>query len=585
MRCKTIIIGCLVCISSFAQTYQLQDILTDIYTEVSEYGISMDDLEEQLMYIAENPINLNQTNAEELSQLCWLTDQQIEDILLYQYLHPFVSIYELQLIHSLKDYDIRDLLPFVYVGQVEEKQKIYFREIFHYANHEITLRTDARNIENFDGDPMYAKLRYRFDYQNKVQAGLTIDRPTGQTWQNIQYGAFIQLQDIGVIKNLSMGDYQANFGQGLVIGSPFKMGKSRWISSGINAREGVRKFTSVGDDYRAFHGVGTTMQFGWAEVSAMYSIDQQKDTSWHHLLGVNATGKWNKLKVGITAIENIEDHNDQTTTKAVIGLNARYNFGKIDLWGEMAVTQGNRWGLGGIVGADFTPISDVYLLALYRYYSPSFNNPYAYAFSEKTKLNDENGFYLGLDIRTVSKWRFSGYIDAFREGYDAMLQADFIPNNTYEMNWRVRARQQVHKNTYAARYLFMYILPNWIFRTQADANIVKTEKWTYGVSLLQDIEYHIPTVPIVLQLRMQAFDAREWNNRIYAYENDVLYAYSIPNVYGLGARFYLNALYKINDTFSIYLRVSETIYQQSWAAAHDKKSTRTDIHALLRVKL
>ena len=95
MRCKTIIIACLVCIGSFAQTYQLQDILTDIYTEVSEYGISMDDLEEQLTYIAENPINLNQTNAEELSQLCWLTDQQIEDILLYQYLHPFVNIYEL----------------------------------------------------------------------------------------------------------------------------------------------------------------------------------------------------------------------------------------------------------------------------------------------------------------------------------------------------------------------------------------------------------------------------------------------------------------------------------------------------------
>ena len=184
----------------------------------------------------------------------------------------------------------------------------------------------------------------------------------------------------------------------------------------------------------------------------------------------------------------------------------------------------------------------------------------------------------------MSKWRFSGYIEAFREGYDAMLQADLIPNNTYEMNWRVRARQQVHKNTYAARYQFMYRLPNWIFRTQADANIVKTEKWTYGVSLLQDIEYHIPIVPIVLQLRMQAFDAREWNNRIYAYENDVLYAYSIPNVYGLGARFYLNARYKINDTFSVYLRVSETIYQQSWAAAHDKKSTRTDIHALLRVK-
>jgi hypothetical protein len=47
----------------------------------------------------------------------------------------------------------------------------------------------------------------------------------------------------------------------------------------------------------------------------------------------------------------------------------------------------------------------------------------------------------------------------------------------------------------------------------------------------------------------------------------------------------LNARYKINDMFSVYLRVSETIYQDAWAVEHDKKSTRTDVHALLRVKL
>jgi hypothetical protein len=91
--------------SSWAQQYQLADILEDIYGQLAEYGIAMDDVAEQLMEIAEHPIDLNQTNAEELSQLCWLTDEQIDDILLYQYQHAFVSVYDLQLIHSLKDYD------------------------------------------------------------------------------------------------------------------------------------------------------------------------------------------------------------------------------------------------------------------------------------------------------------------------------------------------------------------------------------------------------------------------------------------------------------------------------------------------
>lgn len=586
MRWRVVCIVWLVCLSSWAQQYQLADILEDIYGQLAEYGIAMDDMAEQLMEIAENPIDLNRTNAEELSQLCWLTDEQIDDILLYQYQHAFVSVYDLQLIHSLKDYDIRNLMPFVRVeakGYEAKGEKIYFREVFHYGKHEVTLRADARNIEDYENDPMYGKLRYRFDYQKKVQAGLTICRPTGGAWEKMQYGAFVQLQDIGCIKNLSAGNFQANFGQGLVIGSPFKMGKSRWMSSGMNAQEGVRKFTSVGDDYQAFHGIGTTLRLGWAEVSAMYSIDQQKDSAWHHLVGVNVTGKWKKLKVGVTAIENL--YSDSTDAQSVVGVNARYNWGRVDLWGEVAATQGKRWGWGGIVGMNFTPISDVNLLALYRYYSPYFDNPYAYAFSEKSRLNDENGFYLGVDVRTFAKWRLAAYVDAFREGYDAMAQADFIPNQTYDMNCRLRARRQVGKDTYALRYRLVYRLQDWVFRTQADANMVKTDGWNYGISLLQDVEYHVPTLPIVLQIRAQAFDAREWNNRIYAYENDVLYAYSIPNVYGLGGRFWLNARYKINDTFSLYLRVSETIYQKAWAVEHNKNSTRTDVHVLLRVKL
>ena len=108
---------------------------------------------------------------------------------------------------------------------------------------------------------------------------------------------------------------------------------------------------------------------------------------------------------------------------------------------------------------------------------------------------------------------------------------------------------------------------------------------SYGWSVLQDVEYRFRGVPIVLQMRLQAFDAKEWDNRIYIYENDVLYAYAIPFVYGLGGRFWLNARYKINDTFSVYLRVSETVYQNAWAIRHSKESTRTDVHVLLRVKV
>lgn len=586
MRQILMIITWLLGMGIMAQTFDLQDIMEDIYGQIAEAGVSMEDMTEQLMDIAAHPINLNQTNAEELSQLVWLSDEQIDDILTYQYQHPFVDIYELQLIESLKDYDIRNLLPFVYVGEAKEGEKIYFREVFRYAKHELTLRADARNIEDYEGDPIYGKLRYRFNYQNHVQMGLTIGRPTGGALDKVEYGGYVQVQDIGVVKSMVGGNFQANFGQGLVIGTPFHTGKSSYIASGTNAKEGVRKFTAVGDDYPAFHGLGTTLRFGKIEVSGLYSL-QQEDSTWKHVVGVNATGKWNKLKVGVTAIKNIEATTKEGAIEggAVVGVNARYNWGKVDIWGEVAATQTKQLGVGSIVGIQLTPIGDLNLLALYRYYSPDFDNPYAYAFSEKSRLNDENGFYLGAEIKRLAHWRFAGYVDAFREGYDVLYQTDWQPNSLYHMDWRLRARRQTTKDTYAIRYRFYYHLPCWTFRTQADANIVKTESWSYGLSVFQDIEYQTPIAPIVVQMRIQAFDARQWNNRIYAYENDVLYAYSIPNVYGLGGRFLVNVRYKINDMFAIYLRVSETVYQKAWAEEHQKKSTRTDVHTLVRIKL
>ena len=130
-----------------AQSFDIENVLEDIYNQLSEDDeVLQEDLQEQLMGIAAHPINLNHTNADELSRLMFLSDEQIDAILLYQYKHAFRDIYELQLIDCLKDYEIRNMLPFVYVGEVETEDKIYFREVFRYAHHEITLRADARNI-------------------------------------------------------------------------------------------------------------------------------------------------------------------------------------------------------------------------------------------------------------------------------------------------------------------------------------------------------------------------------------------------------------------------------------------------------
>lgn len=592
-----------VVMTAYGNDFSIDDVLEDIYNQLcEEEQTPMEDWNEQLLEIAANPINLNHTNADELSRLMFLSDEQIDAILLYQYQQLFQDVYELQLIDCLKDYEIRNLLPFVYVGDTKEDKKLYFREVFHYAKHEMTLRVDARNMEDFVGDPMYGKLRYRFNYQNRVQAGVTLDRATGVPWEKINYGGYIQLKDIGPMRTIVAGNYQASFGYGLVVGSPFKRGKIAYIQSTATTDEGLKKFSSVGDSYNYFHGVGATARVKWADLSAFYSLRKGKEDAWNHVVGMNATGRWNRLKVGITAVETIEATNSsqfrersqasyslevkRREANGVMGVNARWNMGKVDIWGEVATSHGNKWGVGVITGVRYRPISDVNLLAIYRYYSPEFDNVYANSLCSWSRMKDEHGGYLGIEYNRLKNWQLSAFGDVWKTGFETMAQADFVPQKDYRMHTRFRVKRKDEKDTYSLRWNMVYNFGQWKMKTQADGNMVQTKGvWTYGWSVLQDVEYRFSEVPIVLQLRAQAFDAREWNNRVYIYENDVLYAYAIPFVYGLGGRFWLNARYKINDIFSVYLRVSETIYQRAWAMEHDKKSTRTDVHALLRVKL
>ena len=610
------LVGLCVVLATHGQSVAIEDVLEDIYNQLSEDDeILQEDVQEQLMNIAANPIDLNHTNADELAELMFLSDEQIDAILMYQYEHGFKEIYELQLIDCLKDYEIRNLLPFVRVDSLGVQEfrssggeKMYFREVFHYAKHEMTLRMDARNIEDFEGDPMYGKLRYRFNYRNRVQAGVSVLRRQGdeairQEGERWDYGGYIQLKDIGPMKTVVAGNYQASFGYGLVVGSPFKRGKSAYIQSTATTDEGLKKYSSVGDSYNYFHGVGATARVSsWADLSAFYSLRKGKEDAWNHVVGVNATGRWNRLKVGITAVETIEATNSsqfrersqasyslevkRRATSGVMGVNARWNMGKVDIWGEVATSHGNKWGVGVITGVRYRPISDVNLLAIYRYYSPEFDNVYANSLCSWSRMKDEHGGYLGVEYNRLRNWQLSAFGDVWKTGFETMAQADFVPQKDYRMHTRFRVKRKDEKDTYSLRWNMVYEFGQWKMKTQADGNMVQAKGgWTYGWSVLQDLEYRFAKVPIVLQLRAQAFDAREWNNRVYIYENDVLYAYAIPFVYGLGGRLWLNARYKINDTFSVYLRVSETIYQRTWAIEHDKKSTRTDVHALLRVKL
>ena len=601
-------------------------------------------LQTDLYALHDAPIDLNNTSDEELSQLYFLSPQQIDDILAYAGRHPFESLYELRLIPSLTEYEIRDLLPFVQIRNHKSEiinQKLYPREVFAHATHEVITRVDARNIEGVEGtDPMYVQGRYRFDYQRKVIFGAQLRRPVGGTAKDLQYGAYLQLRDITPhLHTVVGGNFQASFGQGLVLAPVFHSGKSSYVSSVGMQQQGLRYYSSV--DGEGLHGAGATIRHAFSsqtrlDASALYSMRRANDSTWHHLIGANLTLRHKRLEVQLTAIENLwsdsihpyrnakyNRHYFRGRNQAVIGASFRYNHGWFDAFGEVATTQNYKrfeetlngeainpingeavnsphWGVGTLIGSRFYPTQGVSLVALYRYYSPYFDNALGYAFSETSRINDENGGYLGFEITRWRNWRLSGYGDVFyfsgykyglgdavkTLGYDAMAELQYS-RHVWRLSWRLRARQKGDA-TYSTRAQFDWAQGSWSLRTTAEANLVNQSPITYGFTIFQDISYSLPLRGgrgLGFRLRLQGFDAREWANRIYTYEHDVLYAFSIPATYGLGGRAYLCLRWQIIPQLALYFRVSETVYAKQWAASHSRPQTRTDLHLLLRAKL
>jgi hypothetical protein len=73
------------------------------------------------------------------------------------------------------------------------------------------------------------------------------------------------------------------------------------------------------------------------------------------------------------------------------------------------------------------------------------------------------------------------------------------------------------------------------------------ETGTKGYAMVQDLNYTFTMIPVSLWMRFGLFNTGDWNTRIYIYENDLLYSYSIPSLYGMGSKNYLMISWRIKD--------------------------------------
>ena len=64
--------------------------------------------------------------------------------------------------------------------------------------------------------------------------------------------------------------------------------------------------------------------------------------------------------------------------------------------------------------------------------------------------------------------------------------------------------------------------------------------------------------PLSANARFAVFRTPSYNTRIYAYENDVLYSFSIPAYYGNGIRYYFTLRYNATRWLDVWVRWAQT---------------------------
>jgi len=659
-------------------TEQLIADIFEQYTAESEDDIDYDSFYEDLMFCAQNPINLNQATREQLEKLPFLSDNQVENILAYVYQSGSMqTIFELQLVEGLDMTDIRRMLPFVNVGDgMQNDKKIYWSDLWKYGKNELYFRLDRgieskegyhsltddepdaseATTEKYIGNELYNSLRYRFHYKDRIQFGLTAEKDAGeQFWGKAHkgydfYSFHVQLNGFGKFKTVVAGDFRANFGQGLVLHPEFSMGKSSYVLNVTPRNSGLKKFSST-DESNFFRGGGATIRLGKIDISAFYSkkmIDGDTvnrtfssfiKTGYHRTLselskmhtvnqqivGGNVTYTNMNLQLGVTVVHTELD-NALVPNKSVYnyfyfsgkrqttaGIFYRYRLYKLNLFGETATTDNGS--IATLNGCFFSPLSYISLVMLHRYYSRDYDTFYASSFSETSRINNESGLYLGVEIRPFRKWKFAAYADSYRFpwpkygidlpsiGKDYLVQADFAPKRDIAMYWRFKFEEKqtnlsdvgnvmpvvIPLQKTSLRYQLSYSYGNFSFKNVLEANLSKRagETMTYGVIALQDVSYAFKNIPLKVNLRYQFFDAVNYENRLYSYENDVLYAFSIPMYFGLGNRYYLNLQYDMNKKLSLWFKIAQTVYaddRENLSSGNETISgnRKTDVRVLLK---
>jgi hypothetical protein len=663
--------------------------------EVFDYS----DLVDDLRYYLENPLNLNYASSTDLEKLFFLSEMQIFNLIAYRETYGlFLTVFELQSIDGLDTETIQKILPYVMVS--EEKPSFHFslKDISKYGRHEAILRyqrvlqeqegyTPISDSSLYDspnsrylGSPDKIYVKYGFNFRDQIKFGFLTEKDAGEPFLTSQVNDSIQtlagsqlkngfdyysfnftLQDVGILKAFTVGDYQLSFGQGLSLSSGLAFGKSAEAVDVKRTARGLRSSVSSNENL-FFRGGAATIAYNQFDLTAFYSnhsvdanlskgdsltsetgyISSIQESGLHRTpnelqdkkavniraFGGHLSWRLTRLKLGLTGYysklgsplyqdsEPYKKFNFEGSENFNAGFDYNWLLRKLNFYGEVAYSQSGA--IAQVHGIIANPHPSLALSLLYRNYPKDYQNFYSNAFAEGSNTYNEHGLYAGLKLHVINKWTLTAYFDNFSfpwlkyrvdapsSGNESMISIQKLIGNDILMYFSFRqSNRQLNEpagenittaliNTRKTNYRFHIeysISPSVTLKNRFEYAFYKESSSYKGTGYLiyQDVAWKISSSKLSLTARYALFDTDSWDERIYAYENDVLYAFSVPAYYYIGSRCYLLFGYGITKAFHIYLRFaySTLTNQPTFGTGLDEidDNNKTEIKVQLQISL
>ncbi len=631
------------------------------------FPIQEEDLDYELIYEAlfqlyQNPIDLNKAEPEELQATYLLSPSQLRNFLDYRgQFGPFISVYELQSIPEFDLLTIQNLQPFITIQDQSLTPKNFWQRLAEEENSYFVLR-HRRTWEKrrgfiqtqldeegtigtpYLGGPNELYTRFRIQKPRDFSVGFTLEKDAGEQFKwdknSGRYGFnFVSFhfsrQHVGKWKSISLGDFQASFGQGLIFGAGYSLGKgAETIPTVRRSSRGLLPY-SAAMEFGFFRGIGLTRQFKQWQTTLIFSsvprdgrlnttelnsessigiISSLLQTGLHRTqaelstknqlkeknLGGNlsysaSSGRWFAgLNLLLTQFSNPWIKEKTTfntfefsgTQNLVSSFYANYNWKNFLLFGESALSKSG--GKGTVMGIVSSLSKTFDFSLLWRSYDRNFHSFYSSGFSENTRPINETGIYMGVQFKPSKAWKFNAYFDSFQfpwlkfrvyapsHGYEWLAKLSYQPRKNltafFQLRQEVKERNLSDSGQPAQVYLLGSIqkinatlsletrLSTHLFlRSRILWNQVEIEsKKTFGLMVLQDVQFGRQNWKITG--RMALFDSDTFDNRLYAFENNVLWTFAIPAFSGRGIRNYLLGQYQISQKLTAYLRIARTTY-------------------------